>query len=29
VAEEVLPDPAARQRSSLWRYLTGLIRGGR
>ncbi|NEE13619.1 cytochrome P450 [Streptomyces sp. SID7499] len=29
VAEEVLPDPSARQRSSLWRYLTGLIRGGR
>ncbi|MFD5228505.1 cytochrome P450 [Streptomyces qaidamensis] len=29
VAEDVLPDPAARQRSSLWRYLTGLIRGGR
>ncbi|MFJ8593955.1 cytochrome P450 [Streptomyces sp. NPDC093598] len=29
VAEEVLPDPASRQRSSLWRYLTGLIRGGR
>ncbi|MFI6370141.1 cytochrome P450 [Streptomyces sp. NPDC050546] len=29
VAEEVLPDPTARQRSSLWRYLTGLIRGGR
>jgi hypothetical protein len=28
-AEEVLPDPSARQRSSLWRYLTGLIRGGR
>lgn len=24
-----LPDPTARQRSSLWRYLTGLIRGGR
>ncbi len=24
-----LPDPSARQRSSLWRYLTGLIRGGR
>ena len=24
-----LPDPAARQRSSLWRYLTGLIRPGR
>ncbi|GAA2454410.1 cytochrome P450 [Streptomyces glaucus] len=24
-----LPDPAARQRSSLWRYLTGLIRTGR
>jgi hypothetical protein len=23
-----LPDPSARQRSSLWRYLTGLIRGG-
>ncbi|MFJ7336569.1 cytochrome [Streptomyces sp. NPDC101110] len=29
VAEEVLPDPSARQRSSLWRYLTGLIRGPR
>ncbi|MEU0244281.1 cytochrome P450 [Streptomyces sp. NPDC006235] len=29
VAEEVLPDRSARQRSSLWRYLTGLIRGGR
>ncbi|WP_031102911.1 cytochrome P450, partial [Streptomyces sp. NRRL S-146] len=29
VAEDVLPDPSARQRSSLWRYLTGLIRGGR
>ncbi|MEU9571830.1 cytochrome P450 [Streptomyces massasporeus] len=29
VTEEVLPAPAARQRSSLWRYLTGLIRGGR
>jgi cytochrome P450 len=29
VAEQVLPDPSARQRSSLWRYLTGLIRGGR
>ncbi|MEW2611849.1 cytochrome [Streptomyces sp. NPDC047880] len=29
VADEVLPDPSARQRSSLWRYLTGLIRGGR
>ncbi|MGW0292737.1 cytochrome [Streptomyces tuirus] len=29
VAEEILPDPSARQRSSLWRYLTGLIRGGR
>ncbi|MEU1320588.1 cytochrome P450 [Streptomyces tibetensis] len=29
LAEEVLPDPSARQRSSLWRYLTGLIRGGR
>ncbi|WP_030147314.1 MULTISPECIES: cytochrome P450 [unclassified Streptomyces] len=29
VAAEVLPDPSARQRSSLWRYLTGLIRGGR
>jgi cytochrome P450 len=28
-AEEVLPDRSARQRSSLWRYLTGLIRGGR
>ncbi|MFG1668248.1 cytochrome P450 [Streptomyces sp. Y7] len=24
-----LPDQLARQRSSLWRYLTGLIRGGR
>ncbi|MET9393585.1 cytochrome P450 [Streptomyces sp. NPDC006624] len=29
VAEQVLPDSSARQRSSLWRYLTGLIRGGR
>ncbi|MEU0105564.1 MULTISPECIES: cytochrome P450 [unclassified Streptomyces] len=29
VAQEVLPDQSARQRSSLWRYLTGLIRGGR
>ncbi len=28
-AGPVLPDPSARQRSSLWRYLTGLIRGGR
>lgn len=28
-AETVLPDPSARQRSSLWRYLTGLIRAGR
>ncbi|MEG8274796.1 cytochrome [Streptomyces sp. AHA2] len=28
-AAEDLPDPSARQRSSLWRYLTGLIRGGR
>ncbi|GCB51813.1 hypothetical protein SNL152K_9169 [Streptomyces sp. NL15-2K] len=28
-AETVLPDPSARQRSSLWRYLTGLIRSGR
>ncbi|MFC5218286.1 cytochrome P450 [Streptomyces coerulescens] len=28
-AEPVLPDRSARQRSSLWRYLTGLIRGGR
>ncbi|KUM69871.1 cytochrome P450 [Streptomyces curacoi] len=28
-AEAVLPAPAARQRSSLWRYLTGLIRSGR
>ncbi|MGC9535968.1 cytochrome [Streptomyces sp. UG1] len=27
--EPVLPDQAARQRSSLWRYLTGLIRSGR
>ncbi|MFJ7071435.1 cytochrome P450 [Streptomyces sp. NPDC098781] len=27
--EPVLPDQSARQRSSLWRYLTGLIRGGR
>ncbi|MFJ8636692.1 cytochrome [Streptomyces sp. NPDC093568] len=27
--EPVLPDRSARQRSSLWRYLTGLIRGGR
>ncbi|WP_200308128.1 cytochrome P450 [Streptomyces adelaidensis] len=25
----VAPDPSARQRSSLWRYLTGLIRPGR
>ncbi|MER5940155.1 cytochrome P450 [Streptomyces sp. NPDC001928] len=25
----VLPDQSARQRSSLWRYLTDLIRGGR
>ncbi|MGN9758614.1 cytochrome P450 [Streptomyces sp. SD31] len=28
-AEAMLPVPAARQRSSLWRYLTGLIRTGR
>jgi cytochrome P450 len=28
-AEAVMPDPSARQRSSLWRYLTGLIRAGR
>ncbi|WP_329407054.1 cytochrome P450 [Streptomyces sp. NBC_00704] len=28
-AETVLPDPAVRQRSSLWRYLTGLIGVGR
>ncbi|MEU6305659.1 cytochrome P450 [Streptomyces chartreusis] len=28
-AGPVLPDRSARQRSSLWRYLTGLIRGGR
>ncbi|SHI61519.1 cytochrome P450 [Streptomyces sp. 3214.6] len=28
-AEAVLPDPAVRQRSSLWRYLTGLIGVGR
>ncbi|GHH11103.1 cytochrome P450 [Streptomyces lanatus] len=28
-ADPVLPDQSARQRSSLWRYLTGLIRGGR
>ncbi|NEA65212.1 cytochrome P450 [Streptomyces sp. SID12488] len=28
-AETELPDPSARQRSSLWRYLTGLIRTGR
>ncbi|GHH89001.1 cytochrome P450 [Streptomyces capitiformicae] len=27
--ESVLPDPSARRRSSLWRYLTGLIRPGR
>ncbi|WP_286259849.1 cytochrome P450 [Streptomyces graminofaciens] len=27
--ETVVPDPSARQRSSLWRYLTGLIRSGR
>ncbi|MFE0251603.1 cytochrome P450 [Streptomyces sp. NPDC059010] len=28
-ADPVLPDRSARQRSSLWRYLTGLIRSGR
>ncbi|TQE25908.1 cytochrome P450 [Streptomyces ipomoeae] len=28
-AEVVVPDASARQRSSLWRYLTGLIRTGR
>ncbi|MGW0943163.1 cytochrome [Streptomyces sp. NPDC002623] len=28
-AETALPDPAVRQRSSLWRYLTGLIGVGR
>ncbi|MFG2347788.1 cytochrome P450 [Streptomyces phaeochromogenes] len=28
-AEPALPDPSARQRSSLWRYLTSLIRAGR
>ncbi|GAB2851838.1 cytochrome P450 [Streptomyces deserti] len=28
-AETVVPDSTARQRSSLWRYLTGLIRSGR
>jgi cytochrome P450 len=28
-ADPVLPDRSARQRSSLWRYLTGLIRPGR
>jgi cytochrome P450 len=28
-AGTVVPDPSARQRSSLWRYLTGLIRAGR
>ncbi|NGO46325.1 cytochrome P450 [Streptomyces ureilyticus] len=28
-ANPVLPDRSARQRSSLWRYLTGLIRPGR
>ncbi|WP_328773637.1 cytochrome P450 [Streptomyces sp. NBC_00286] len=28
-AGPVVPDPSARQRSSLWRYLTGLIRAGR
>ncbi|MER5427897.1 cytochrome P450 [Streptomyces sp. NPDC002588] len=27
--EVTLPDPSVRQRSSLWRYLTGLIRTGR
>ncbi|MFG2550488.1 cytochrome P450 [Streptomyces sp. NPDC048581] len=27
--DPVLPDQATRQRSSLWRYLTGLIRAGR
>lgn len=28
-ARPVTPDVSARQRSSLWRYLTGLIRSGR
>lgn len=28
-ADAMLPDRSARQRSSLWRYLTGLIRGAR
>ncbi|MFF5477944.1 cytochrome P450 [Streptomyces sp. NPDC012935] len=28
-ADAVLPDRSARHRSSLWRYLTGLIRGAR
>ncbi|MFI8189434.1 cytochrome [Streptomyces sp. NPDC085946] len=28
-AGPAVPDPSARQRSSLWRYLTGLIRTGR
>lgn len=28
-ARTELPDPSARQRSSLWRYLTELIRTGR
>ncbi|GAB2729984.1 cytochrome P450 [Streptomyces bullii] len=28
-AAAVVPDASARQRSSLWRYLTGLIRAGR
>jgi cytochrome P450 len=28
-SQPAIPDPSARQRSSLWRYLTGLIRGGR
>ncbi|WP_264934013.1 cytochrome P450 [Streptomyces sp. A012304] len=27
--QPVVPDPSTRQRSSLWRYLTGLIRAGR
>ena len=27
--QPVTPDPSARQRSSLWRYLTDLIRPGR
>ncbi|WP_152772028.1 cytochrome P450 [Streptomyces spongiae] len=27
--DTVVPDPSVRQRSSLWRYLTGLIRAGR